>query len=100
MAVTIDEVRRRAATDERFRAALLAEPRETLAAEGIEIPEQVSIRVVESTTEDVFIDLPPLSDRRLSEEELGALSGGFSFFPVPRVRYLGAGSDWNYLGTD
>ncbi|MFT4306213.1 MAG: NHLP leader peptide family RiPP precursor [Microbacterium sp.] len=79
--VTINEVRVKAATDAEFRKALLADPRATLVAEGIEVPEDVEIRVVESTAEEVFIDLPPLGDGALGEEELDAVAGGWSLFP-------------------
>lgn len=50
----------KAATDADFRARLIAEPEATLADLGIELPAGVSVRVEESTPEEVVVAIPPM----------------------------------------
>ncbi|MFT4306214.1 MAG: NHLP leader peptide family RiPP precursor [Microbacterium sp.] len=73
---TIGDVRIKAATDERFRSALLADPRATLTAEGIEVPEGVAIHIAESTPQEVVLSLPPFVGDRIDEEQLADITGG------------------------
>ena len=65
--------------DEAFKVRLVADPAATLAAEGVEIPEGVTVRVVvESATERALVvPLPP--DRELADAELAGIHGGWFF---------------------
>ena len=65
--------------DEAFKEMLLADPAATLAAEGVEVPEGVTVNVAVDA-EDVrtlVIPLPPIG--ALSDGELTAVTGGFFF---------------------
>jgi hypothetical protein len=56
-----EQLLERAVKDESFRKALLTTPRAVLAREfNVQVPETVSIRVVEDTAETLTIDLPPI----------------------------------------
>jgi len=67
--------------DEAFKVRLVADPEATLAAEGVEMPEGVTVRVVvESATERALVvPLPP--DRELADAELAGIHGGW-YFPT------------------
>lgn len=63
--------------DADFKARLLADPKTTLAAEGVEIPADLKLRVVENTATDITLVLPPPPpESELTEDELGAVVGG------------------------
>ncbi len=67
--------------DEAFKERLVADPAATLAAEGVEVPEGVTVRVVvESATERALV-VPPPPDTALSDEELSGVHGGW-YFPT------------------
>ena len=67
--------------DEVFMARLVADPAATLASEGVQIPEGVTVHVVvESATERVLV-VPPAPARELDETELAGIHGGW-FFPT------------------
>jgi hypothetical protein len=76
MPLTMQDLQLRAATDEVFRSALLADPRGTLAAEGVEIPSEVEIRVIEATATTVSIVIPPLVEGELHAALLENVAGG------------------------
>ena len=63
--------------DADFKARLLANPAETLQAEGIEIPAGVKVNVVENTTEQFYFVIPNRSGE-LSEEDLNNVAGGMT----------------------
>ncbi|MBM9466146.1 NHLP leader peptide family RiPP precursor [Nakamurella leprariae] len=87
---TLEDLNLRAATDPEFRAALLADPRRVLAELGLELPAEVSVRVVESTVTDLRIALPPAlpDDVELSEDALADASGGTT--PVLPIIFYGS----------
>ena len=62
-------------SDADFKARLLANPAETLQAEGIEIPAGVKVNVVENTKEQFYFVIPNKVDE-LSEEDLDKVAGG------------------------
>jgi hypothetical protein len=69
----------RAAADADFRAALLgADPRPAIAAElGIELPADLTVRVVEETPGEVVLVLPvALAPGELADAELAGIAGG------------------------
>ena len=68
----------RAAEDNEFRASLIADPKAVINSElGIEIPDGVSVSVVEDTPTAVHLVLPPGS--QLSPEVLEEISGGQTY---------------------
>ena len=62
-------------SDADFKARLLANPAQTLQAEGIEIPDGVKVNIVENTTEQFYFVIPNRSGE-LSEEDLDKVAGG------------------------
>jgi len=54
--------------DEDFKAKLLADPMTALKENGLAIPEDVELRVVENTDKIVYLILPPEQAGQLSEE--------------------------------
>ncbi len=46
-------------TDDSFKQQLLAEPMTTLKAEGLDLPEDLSVKVLENTGEVVYMVIPP-----------------------------------------
>ena len=72
-------IRIRASADKAFRAAILENPRSTL-EEFLEmpLPEGLEVVVVEDTARKTHVVIPNLNDE-LDDEQLEAISGGFSF---------------------
>lgn len=70
------EATRRAWTDPAFRAKLLADPRAALLAEGVQVPADIVIKVVENTKDTINIVLPAKPSDALSDEALAAVSAG------------------------
>jgi len=63
--------------DEGFKQKLLADPAATLAAEGIELPDGLSVKAVENTDKVFHLVIPPQpSDSELSDEDLDVVAGG------------------------
>ncbi|MDO9104404.1 MAG: NHLP leader peptide family RiPP precursor [Methylovulum sp.] len=63
--------------DAEFKAKLMADPIATLTAEGIAIPEGIELRVLENTATTINLVLPPPPvEGELSDEDLGAVTGG------------------------
>jgi hypothetical protein len=74
------QILERAVKDERFRQELLSNPRAVLARDyNVDIPETVSIRVIEDTAETITLALPPRQEalQELSDAELEAVAGGW-----------------------
>ncbi len=67
--------------DEGFKAALLANPGETLAQEGIVVPAGLTLRVLEDTAETMHVILPPAPSAALSDEAVGSVAGGWIMPP-------------------
>jgi hypothetical protein len=82
MPTTMELIQRKAAQDAEFRAALLRDPHAALAGEGIELPDEVRVTVVEATPEHVTLVLPPRVDEdgELGEDALAGSAGG-TFVP-------------------
>ena len=62
--------------DEDFKQRLLAEPAGTLAAEGMALPEGMTLRVVENTAQSLTLVIPP-RPTELTDEALEGVAGGF-----------------------
>jgi hypothetical protein len=71
--------------DEAFKERLQADPAATLAAEGVEIPEGVTVNVVAATEDMRTLVIPQSPGLALSDEELGMITG--SRDRVPRGLY-------------
>ena len=61
--------------DDAFKAALIADPRATLAQEGIALPEGLTLKVLENTADTLHVILPPPPSAALSDEAVGAVAG-------------------------
>ncbi len=71
--------------DDAFKAALIADPKATLAAEGIAVPAGLTLKVVEDTGETMHVILPAPPAAALSDEAVGNVAGGLYLAP-PCVR--------------
>lgn len=71
----------RAWADDAFRAQLLANPAAVLAAEGIDVPAGLTVRVVEDTNAVVHLVLPARPDGELSDDVLTSITRGGAWAP-------------------
>jgi Nitrile hydratase, alpha chain len=68
-----------AMSDPVFRKRLLADPVQTLRGAGFEVPEGVSIRVVEDTAALMHVVVPAsIGDDSIDERDLDAITGGIN----------------------
>jgi hypothetical protein len=65
--------------DPAFRAELIANPAAALKAEGIEVPDGITVTVLENTDNQFYLVLPPVPTDELSDEALDAVAGGVNF---------------------
>lgn len=76
----IQQVLQKAWADAAFKQQLLANPREALAAMGVDLTglEGVTLKVVENTADTVHLVLPPppRTEGELSDEQLDGVAGG------------------------
>ena len=74
------ELMARLATDDALREAIKADPREALRREGVDIPDGMEVKVVESTPDTLYIALPRKAEGgaegELSDAELEGVAGG------------------------
>jgi hypothetical protein len=61
--------------DEAFKQRLLADAAAVLKAEGVAVPEGVTIKAVENTETTFHLIIPPKPSRELTEEELAVSAG-------------------------
>lgn len=69
------EIVLRAWEDPVFKRRLMTQPKVVLREYGIEVPDQLDIRVVENTDDVFYLNLPAKPSEELSEDELDALTG-------------------------
>lgn len=86
----------RSATDGVFRQLLLADPRGTLEAEGVPIPPEIEVIVLENTASEVNLVIPAAPDQGdLEDAQLENMAGGggsaivFAPFPTSWISYTG-----------
>jgi len=65
--------------DPAFKAELIANPAAALKAEGIDVPDGITVTVLENTDKQFHLVLPPVPTDQLSDEALDAVAGGFCF---------------------
>ena len=72
--------------DDALKQRFMADPKAVLAERGIDMPDNIDVKVVENSDNTVHITMPMApdgdGDGELSDEELGNVAGG-------------TGSDWN-----
>lgn len=93
MALTLQEIQQKAAIDGAFRAALLAEPKATLASVGLDVPEGITVDVIEAEYNRLPIVLPPVQRGELSDDALATMVGGSA------QAVQGSGFISNFIGT-
>lgn len=76
LAPELQQLLARCRNDPAFQAQLLAQPRDTLAAAGITLPENVEVRVLQSTPDKLYLPVPPRPADTLSDDELAGVAGG------------------------
>ena len=62
--------------DPEYKKRLLADPKAALAEMGVEVPDSVDLKVVETTPSQSYFVLPPEPSSDLTEEELEMVAGG------------------------
>ena len=73
------QIIQKAQSDKDFRKALVNNPKVTLGQLGVQVPEEVEIKVVEESAKLVYLVLPCSLDE-LTDEQLDAVSGGLSWW--------------------
>lgn len=63
-----------------LREAIKADPKDVLRREGVDIPDEMQVKVVESTPDTLYIALPPKAEGELSNAELEGVAGGTDDF--------------------
>lgn len=63
------ELQLAAAADPEFRARLIAEAKETLRSAGFDVPDGVSVRIEESTLQEIVLAIPPLLPEGIEVDE-------------------------------
>jgi len=66
--------------DEEFKKILMADPAKILDAEGVSVPDGVSIRVVEDTDQVRTLIIPP-APSHLDDDQLKGITGGIDTCP-------------------
>ncbi len=83
------EVIDQAMTDPDYREGLKSDPRAALAEKGLNLPQNISIEVIEDTADTVHLVLPAVpTEGSLSDEDLEQIAGGghsCSLHPCPWV---------------
>ena len=71
------DVYARTMTDPEFKAQFIADPAAVLSAAGVEVPEGLTIKVVENSSTTVHVVLP--DPEAMTDELLAAASGGSTY---------------------
>ena len=72
--------------DEALKARFMADPKAVLAERGIDMPDNIDVKVVENSDNTVHITMPMAPDghEELSMEELSQAAGGWIVDPIQR----------------
>ena len=68
--------------DDALKARFMADPKAVLAERGIDMPDNIDVKVVENSEHHLHITMPPApaGHNLLSEEELNAAAGGYACY--------------------
>lgn len=77
----MDRLISKALSDETFKTALIEDPIGVLTVEGITVPKDFEVKIVENTNKLLHLVLP-MSPCELSDNELDGISGGILMMPV------------------
>jgi len=69
----------RAWSDEAFKQRLLREPAAVLKEAGAEVRPGTKVKVLEQTSDELYLLLPPRPSSEISEEDLAEVAGGIIF---------------------
>lgn len=83
--------------DASFKQRLLSEPKMVFQENGINIPDELEIRVLENTVDSVYFILPIKPSEELSDEQLETVTGGV-FIVIP-LGYAVAFAAGVYVGS-
>lgn len=83
----IGEIMARCWSDEGFKQQLLRDTHATLRAQGIEIPDGVTVNIVENTDRVIHYVLPPNPAAELSDADLDGVAGGKQKPPPGGCKY-------------
>ena len=72
------EIIEKAQSDKDFKKALLDNPKETLIQIGVQVPDEVEVKVVEESAKVVYLVLPVNPDE-LTDEQLDGVAGGSEY---------------------
>ena len=72
------EIIKKAQSDKDFKKVLVDNPKETLGKLGVQVPEEVEVKVVEESAKVVYLVLPVNLDE-LTDEHLDEVVGGTSY---------------------
>ena len=78
--MTREEIIKKAQSDKDFKKALLDNPKETLGQLGVQVPENVEVKVVEESAKVVYLVLPVNPDE-LTDEQLDVVAGAGWYNP-------------------
>ena len=73
------EIIKKAQSDKDFKKALVDNPKEALGQLGVQVPEDVEVKVVEESAKVVYMVLPVNPDE-LTDEQLDEVAAGFVSF--------------------
>lgn len=85
--------------DAAYKERLKADPAAVLAEQGLDVPDDVEVRVVENTDNVVYLTLPPPPSEELSDDALEAVAGGSTAGSAGTVSTVGTISCPASLGT-
>ena len=91
------DVYARTMTDPEFKAQFIADPAAVLSAAGVEVPEGLTIKVVENSSTTVHVVLP--DPEAVSDELLAAASGGSTYGTAGTASTLACSGMPGTMGT-
>ena len=84
----------KALQDEAFKHQLMADPGAVLKAEGIDIPEGITVQVVADSESVWHLVLPTTGKRELTEAELDMVAGGTSYIGCAQLCWDERWDNW------